>query len=69
MRCGEEDTDALVLDHVEDDGADHRRELGNQRVYEQLKRDGFPPIVQVLCANDNMRKERERLGIARHQIT
>lgn len=58
----------LVLDHVEDDGADHRRQTGNnQRLYEALKKEGYPPVVQVLCANDNMRKERERLGIARQR--
>jgi hypothetical protein len=68
VRCGEEDTDVLVLDHINDDGAAHRRETGNNaRLYTQLKAAGFPPIMQVLCANDNMRKERERLGIARQQ--
>jgi hypothetical protein len=60
--CGEADTDVLVLDHINNDGAMHRRTLTNYRnLFVSLKKAGYPPLVQVLCANDNMRKERERI--------
>lgn len=49
-----------MLDHVNDDGAKHRSDVGNPNVYRDLERRGYPPVVQVLCANDNLRKERRR---------
>lgn len=63
VECGEADTEVLVLDHVNDDGHEHRKTVGNPQVFLDLKRRGYPPVVQVLCANDNMRKERKRLGL------
>jgi hypothetical protein len=64
VQCGETDLEVLVLDHVNDDGAAHRSEVGNQQVYRDLERRGYPPVVQVLCANDNLRKERRRYELA-----
>lgn len=63
----------LVVDHVNDDGAEQRRELAQRlgypsltqkassiQVYADLVRRGFPNDVQILCANHNLKKERER---------
>lgn len=55
------DIDALCLDHINDDGAAHRRELGcsarggsaGTTMYERLKALGWMPGLQVLCANCN----------------
>lgn len=57
--------DALCLDHINDDGAAHRLELGcsgrglsaGTTMYERLKALGWLPGLQVLCANCNTIKE------------
>lgn len=60
--CGETDPDVLEIDHINNDGAEHRRELttiigrGGSAMYTWLRRNGFPPGFQVLCANCNKRK-------------
>jgi hypothetical protein len=53
--CGEAGLAFLTLDHVNNDGAEHRRRhKGHQGTYRQLKADGYPPGIQVLCYNCNM---------------
>lgn len=68
-RCGfDADLDALCLDHINDDGAAHRKQLniGNRStvsgttIYERLKAIGWMDGLQVLCANCNMVKELRR---------
>lgn len=44
----------LTIDHMNNDGAAHRREIGNRRIYEWLERNGYPSGFQVLCFNCNM---------------
>lgn len=67
--CGfDSDLDALCLDHINDDGAQHRKELGiagrsspsGTTIYERLKALGWMEGLQVLCANCNMVKELRR---------
>jgi hypothetical protein len=67
--CGfSNDLDALCLDHINDDGAAHRKELGisnrsavsGTTIYERLKAQGWMEGLQVLCANCNMVKELRR---------
>ena len=62
--CGFEDIRALCLDHINNDGADHREKLvGDRRgsigggIYRWIKKHGYPKGLQVLCANCNMIKE------------
>jgi hypothetical protein len=70
--CGETEEAFLVLDHVDDNGADHRRSLGfdgaragaGVHTYRALRKEGWPPGLQVLCANCNMAKTR---GVCPHQ--
>jgi hypothetical protein len=61
--CGEADEVVLTLDHVNDDGASHRREVGARgfNFYMWLRKNGFPnnPPLQVLCANCQNRKLKE----------
>jgi hypothetical protein len=53
--CGETRIVFLTLDHIEKDGAERRRRhKGHQGTYRQLKADGFPPGIRVLCYNCNM---------------
>jgi hypothetical protein len=67
VKCGFDDYDCLVLDHVNDDGASHRKSLsvscrgngGGIRIYEALFARKMPndPLLQLLCANCNMKKQ------------
>jgi hypothetical protein len=66
--CGESESTFLDLDHVNNDGAAHRREIGNnQRLLVALKRDGWPKgRVQILCCNCNQGKARNG-GVCPHE--
>jgi len=63
--CGETEVLFLQIDHVENDGAVHRREIGSGALYLWLKRHKFPEGFQVLCANCNWGK-RQNGGICPH---
>lgn len=54
--CGETQKEFLQLDHVDNDGAEHRRKIGRTSIYGWLKKHGFPEGFQVLCANCNYAK-------------
>lgn len=55
--CGENEPEFLSVDHVNGDGAAHRKEIGIGRLYEWLKKHGFPrEVFQVLCWNCNRAK-------------
>ncbi len=72
MACGicgfSADLDALCLDHIDNDGAAHRKTLGcsargaisGTTIYERLKAKGWMPGLQVLCFNCNTIKELQR---------
>ena len=52
--CGEQRLAFLTLDHVNNGGRAHRRQKGNQGVYHELRRAGYPPGFRVLCFNCNL---------------
>jgi hypothetical protein len=58
--CGETELVFLALDHVRNDGADHRRELAEEgrgaSLARELARQGWPEGYQVLCSNCNWAK-------------
>jgi hypothetical protein len=54
-KCFVTDLRFLALDHIQNDGASHRRETGG-KFYFWAKKHGFPPIFQVLCHNCNFLK-------------
>ena len=60
--CRESTPQFLTLDHVNNDGAAHRKELNNgdtrnnARVYDDAIRRGFPSDLQLLCWNCNCAK-------------
>lgn len=63
----------LSLDHVDNNGAEHRRASREQKIsitgihfYARLKKQGFPPGFQVLCMNCNIGKHRNG-GICPHK--
>jgi hypothetical protein len=57
--CGEHRIEFLTLDHINNDGAEHRRQLfgtakiGGPRLYRALQKLGYPPGLRVLCFNCN----------------
>ncbi len=55
--CGETEEAFLVFDHVNDDGAEHRKEVkAGASLLWWASRNGYPPILQILCANCNTAK-------------
>lgn len=61
VNCGESRIELLVLDHIFDDGAQHRAELGcsgGTPFYRKMKKQGWPQgRLQVLCSNCNSTKQ------------
>lgn len=55
--CGEREYEFLTLDHIENDGAAHRRELKangrSERIYKDLIARKFPAGFRILCFNCN----------------
>lgn len=55
--CGTEGLVFLCLDHINGDGNEHRKEIGQGiNVYYWVKRNNFPDGFQVLCYNCNIAK-------------
>lgn len=56
--CDINDSDMLSVDHINDDGAEHRRKIGkNTNIIEWLFKHDFPEGFQILCHNHNYKKE------------
>lgn len=56
--CGEKEVKFLCMDHIDGDGAEHRKKMGRRdwggrQLYYWLIKNGFPPGFQVLCFNCN----------------
>ena len=57
--CGESIVEFLTIDHVNNDGAEHKRMLNTKdsdRVYKDIQRQGYPDDYQILCYNCNYAK-------------
>ena len=64
--CGVVDPDMLTIDHIENDGAEDRRNHNSGVEFmRKLKKNGFPDGYQTLCWNHQWKKEmaRRRLSI------
>ena len=58
--CGQGDQDVLCVDHINDNGADHRRtdpRTNNGRIWRWLMQNDYPTGFQILCFNCNTKKE------------
>lgn len=72
--CGEKTIEFLTLDHINNDGAEHRRKISNGRgrggggsaMHRWLIRNEFPEGIQVLCANCQLGKQSN--GICPHKL-
>lgn len=74
--CGQGDLDVLCLDHIGNDGASHKRGMGENpinfagmRMYRWVVKNDYPPIFQVLCASCNLKKEVVRRRNNRKALT
>lgn len=64
--CGENHIEFLEVDHINNDGANHRREVGDSiQIFRWLRRENYPAGFQVLCSNCN--KAKSIYGICPHQ--
>ena len=55
--CSEPRIEFLAIDHINEDGAKHRKEVGVTRaIFNWLKKNKYPKGFQVLCYNCNMAK-------------
>lgn len=67
--CGETNQLFLTLDHVNDDGVEHRKTVkqGTQLMYWLIRLD-FPETIQLLCFNCNCGRQRNG-GVCPHEST
>jgi hypothetical protein len=67
--CGESDDRFLAMDHIFNDGREHRKSIGGSGAfYKWLKKNGFPKDrFQLLCWNCNIGKSRHG-GVCPHKI-
>lgn len=64
--CGETTYSFLTLDHIYNDGAAHRKSMGNKHLYRWIIANGYPDGFQVLCMNCNFGKFQNG-GVCPHQ--
>lgn len=67
--CGESHMSFLILDHINNDGAKHRREIrcpSGSPFYAWIIRKNFPKGFQTLCYNCNASKQ--ILGACEHHL-
>ena len=67
--CGEAEPLFLSIDHIDGNGNEHRRSLGNsggKDFYTWLRKNGYPEGYQVLCFNCNLAKG--HYGICPHTM-
>lgn len=64
--CGESDRRLLTIDHVNNDGAEHRKTVSSAHLVGWLRKNNFPEGFQVLCFNCNMGKSANG-GVCPHE--
>lgn len=64
--CGETEIVFLTIDHIDNDGNIHRKQIKNTNITRWLKSRGYPSGYQVLCMNCNHAK---RFGPCPHILT
>jgi hypothetical protein len=65
--CGADEALFLTIDHVDNDGARHRRKVGaSKELFRWLKSNGYPKGFQVLCSNCNSGRYRNG-GVCPHK--
>ncbi len=57
--CGDANINHLSIDHMNNDGAKHRKEKGfnnSRKIYTWLRKNNYPDGFQVLCHTHNLEK-------------
>ena len=64
-RCDYKIKEALTIDHINNDGSKHRKEIGSgsSNFYKWLINNNFPTEFQILCRNCNHLKYLEYLKV------
>ncbi len=68
--CGEDEYTFLTLDHINNDGAEHRKSLSDhfaRRIYLWARKNNYPSSLQTLCMNCNWGK-RMNSGVCPHAL-
>lgn len=52
--CGEKEYAFLTLHHINGDGKEHRATFNHTKLYKQLRDEGFPDWISILCWNCHM---------------
>lgn len=65
--CGERHIEFLSLDHINNDGAEHRKDIGVSSLYSWIIKNQFPSNYQILCMNCNCAKGRDKEHLCVHQ--
>jgi len=55
--CGERHPEFLALDHINRDGASHRKSVPASALCRWAIKENYPPTLQLLCHNCNLDKE------------
>ena len=54
LHCGEQNSEFLTLDHISGrESMGHAKDVKGHTLYSLLKREGYPPGMQILCWNWN----------------
>ena len=64
--CGETESKFLTIDHVNNDGAAHRKVIHGDKIYPHIIKENFPNTFQILCWNCNLGKMLNK-GICPHK--
>lgn len=65
--CGETEPRFLALDHVHNDGAEHRKKIGIGHIfYRWIINHNFPNTIRVLCHNCNVGRQHNN-GVCPHE--
>jgi hypothetical protein len=54
--CGESTPEFLCFDHINNNGAEHRKTMKDKSIALWLRRNGYPEGFQILCHNCNISK-------------
>ncbi len=66
--CGEDMYQFLTLDHINNDGAEHRKQIGgSHELVDWIIKNNYPAEFQILCQNCNVGKARNN-GICPHKV-
>ena len=64
--CDESEYSFLTLDHINNDGAAHRKEVGSgDHIWRDLRKNNYPEGYQILCFNCNLGKAKNE-GVCPH---